>query len=262
MNKTFKAAILSCVLCLAFPAVILAEGGESGNNELMKRAEQLLSDYKESEALLLFEEVIAKTPDNYEALCRASLLHSRIGERFSDETRKQAHFTKAKEFAAKAYELQPTDAQSNYVMAVSLGVNAMVLGPKERLTGIHQIKSFVDAALANNDQHAGAWHALGRWYFKMANLNFAEKAASKVFFGGVCGEATNEKAAEAIEHAIANEPDNIRYYYDLASVYKEMKNTTACVSILKKALTLTLDTKEELELSRRCSMMLQQQQKM
>lgn len=261
MRRYLKAVILACTLCAASPTSVWAEGGVSGNTELMKRAEQLLSNYKESEALRLFEQVIEQAPENYEALCKASILHSRIGERYSDETRKMQHFSKAKDYATKAYELQPENAESNYAMAVALGARAMVLGPKDRLAGIHQMKSFMDAALADNNEHAGAWHILGRWYYKMANLNFAEKAASKMFFGGVCGDATNEKAAEAIEQAIVLEPDNIQYYYDLASIYKEMKHTTACISTLEKALTLKLETKEELELSRRCSVMLQQQQK-
>lgn len=250
------------MLCASPSLPVMAEGDDVGNTELLKQAEQLLNNYKDSEALRLYEQVISDSPENYTALCKASFLHSRIGDRFMDETRKLEHFSKAKEYALKAYELQPQDAESNYVMAVALGAHAMVSGPKERLEAIHQMKSFVDAALVSNSEHAGAWYMLGRWYFKMANLNFAEKAASKMFFGEVCGDATNAKAAEAIEKAIAYEPNNIRYYFDLASVYKEMKNSEACITTLQKALTLTLVTKEELELSRRCSILLQQQRKM
>lgn len=261
MKRFCKALLLGCILCAGSPAAVWAEGGSESGKELLQRAEQLLNNYKDTEALRLFEQVIAEAPDNYEALCRASFLHCRIGDRYADETRKKEHFSKAKEYALKAYELQPEDAESNYVMALSLSSVAMVAGPKERLEGINQVKSFLDAALVDNDKHAGAWHILGRWYFKMANLNFAEKAASKFLFGGVCGEATNEKAAEAIAQAVANEPANIRFYYDLASVYKEMKDTPACISTLEKALTLTFETKEELELSRRCRMMLQEQQR-
>ncbi|AKD04843.1 hypothetical protein POKO110462_19280 [Pontibacter korlensis] len=263
MKRFCTAFLVGFIICSAPPAPVWAAGGAtSGNNELMQRAEQLLSKYKDSEALLLFEQVISQTPDNLQALCKASVLHSRIGDRYADETRKLEHFSKAKEYAMRAYELNPGDAESNYAMAMALAMKAMMAGPRERLEGINQVKSFADAALVSNGEHAGAWHVLGRWYFKMANLNFAEKAASKVFFGGVCGEASNEKAAEAIAKAVAYAPNNIRYYYDLACVYKEMKNAAACISTLQRALTLTLETNEELELSRRCSIMLQEQQRM
>lgn len=255
-----KAFLISILLCGGAPAAVMAGGGgTTSGNELMQRAEQLLNNYKDSEALRLFEQVIEQSPDSYEALCRASYLHSRIGDRFADETRKKEHFEKARAYALEAYTLNPDDAEANYVMALSLGCSAMTLGPRQRLEGINQIKPFVDAALVNNEHHAGAWHILGRWYFKMANLNFAEKAASKLLFGGVEGEASNEQAAEAFELAIENDPKNIRYYYDLAIVYSEMGNIPAYTNTLEKAISLTVETKEELELSRQCRILLQQQ---
>ncbi|GAB3196461.1 hypothetical protein GCM10027293_08970 [Pontibacter aydingkolensis] len=236
----------------------MANGGASGNDKLLQRAEQLLSSYKDSEALVVYEQVLEEAEDNYIALCKASYLHSRISERYTDETKKLQHVAKAREYANRAYAINPRDAESNYVMALSVGSQGLLSGPKERLSSIHEVKSFVDAALAADAKHAGAWHILGRWHFKMANLNFAEKAASKFLFGGVCSVSTNKDAADAIEKAIVYNPNNIRYYFDLALIYNEMKDTEACIATLTKALTLPLDTKEELELSRRCKIMLQE----
>jgi regulator of microtubule dynamics protein 3 len=234
-----------------------ADGGVTENAVLLKQAEQLLVSYKDSEALMLYEQILEKSADSYIALCKASYLNCRIGDRYTDETKKLEHFAKARAYASKAYNLNSSDAESNYVMALSIGCQSMVSGPKERLAGIHEVKSFIDAALVANPKHAGAWHVLGRWYFKMANLNFAEKAASKFLFGGVCGIATNGNAAEAITKAIVLNPHNIQYYYDLALIYDEMKNTDACIATLESTQGLSLETKEELELSRRCKILLQ-----
>ncbi len=233
----------------------------SGNEQLLRKAEELLVNYKDVEALKVYEQVLSASPENYEALCRASFLHSRIGDRFTDDTRKLNHYAKAKQYATQAYELNPADAESNYVMALSLACSAMMSGPRQRLAVTNQVKSFLDAALACNNEHAGAWHLLGRWYFKMANLNFAEVAASKLFFGGVCERPLNADAVEAMKMAIKYNPQNIRYYYDLATIYDELKDSEACVNTLEQALTVNLDTKEELELSRRCKIMLQQHMK-
>lgn len=260
MKRLCTLFLLGCMLCANSPAMTYhGGGGGAASGELIQRAEQLLSKHKESEALQLFEQALDEQPENYTALTKAAMLHCRIGDRYFDETSKARHFEKAKAYAYRAYELQPEDAESNYVMAMSLGCAAMAAGPKERLQGINQMKSFLDAALNDDATHAGSLYLLGRWHFKMANLNFAEKAASKLFFGGVCGEATNQKAADAIEQAIVYDPQNIRFYHDLASVYKEMNNTTACISTLERALTVTsYQTKEELEMSRRCKLMLQE----
>ena len=261
MKRLFKAYIVAAFLCLSSPAAMAAGEAAAGSEQLLQQAKQLLNSYKDSEALTLYEQVLEMAPDNFEALCKASLLHCRIGDRYTDETSKIDHFIKAKQYAQKAYALNPDEAESNYVMALSTGAEAMVSGPRQRLIQINEIKDFVDAALARNNRHAGAWHILGRWYYKMANLNLAEKVASKMLFDGVCEEATNEKAAMALENAVAYDPGNIQYYFDLANVYAEMKNSTACIATLEKAMSLTYQTKEELELSRRCKLMLQHQQR-
>jgi regulator of microtubule dynamics protein 3 len=160
-----------------------------------------------------------------------------------------------------AYGLNPEDAESNYIMAISVGNMAMVSGPRRRLEGINQAKIFIDQALQSDASHAGAWHLLGRWHFKMANLNLAEIAAARILFGGVGNEASNYKAIEALQQAIKYDAENIRYYFDLATIYKELNEKQACVSILEKALALDVATSEDLETARRCKMMLHKQVK-
>lgn len=258
MKRRLQVWMLLLMLGLAGAPVCVIAGSGMGTEQLLKKAEELMGNYRDSEALAMYEEVLLAAPDNYTALCKASFLNCRIGERITDEGTKIAFYTKAKQYATRAYELKPVDAESNYVMAMSLGAMAMISGPKQRLENINQMKSFLDASLVANSKHAGAWHLMGRWYFKMANLNFAEATASKMLFGGVCGEATNEEAATALQTAIKYNPKNIQYYYDLATIYKEMKITDACTETLEQAIAIEVSTREELELTRRCKIMLQQ----
>lgn len=256
MKQLLSATKLLLILWLVTAPVCVVAG--LGTEQLLKKAEALLLSYRDSEALAMYEEVLQASPENYTALCKASFLLCRIGERISDEGTKIAFYTKAKEYAGRAYVLNAKDAEANYVMALSQGAMAMVSGPKQRLVSINQMKSFLDAALANNPKHAGAWYLLGRWHYKMANLNFAEIAAAKMFFGGVCGDATNDAAIAALQNAIRYQPSNIQYYYDLATIFKELKDTEACTQTLEQAMALEVSTREELEMSRRCKLMLQQ----
>ncbi|WP_240676209.1 tetratricopeptide repeat protein [Botryobacter ruber] len=231
----------------------------SDHKQLLQRADSLLSHYKDTEALRVYEEVLSLSSDNYEALCKASLLHNRIGDRYADDTRKLQHFNKAKDYALRAYVLNAADAESNYMMALTLAHIALMSGPKQRLTLTREIKSYLDAALACDAFHAGAWHLLGRWQYKMANLNFAEVAASKLFLGDAPADVSTKEAVTSMQKAIEYNPQNIRYYFDLASIYREIKDRDNCISVLERALTLNLETKEELELSRRCKIMLDEQ---
>lgn len=260
MKRLYSIVVLLLMLSVWIPA-IEAVAGSDNEQLLLKRAKELLDNYKDTEALQVYEEILISSPHNYEALCKASFLHCRIGDRYSDETSRSEHFEKAKQYALLAYGLNPQDAESNFVMAMSVGSMAMVSGPSKRLEGINHAKLFVDEALKSNSQHAGAWYLLGKWHFKMANLNLAEIAAARILFGGVSTEASNLKAIEAIQHAIKYNPTNIRYYFDLATIYKEMNEKQACISTLEQALALEVATSEDLETARRCKMMLQQEVK-
>lgn len=255
--KRLCKVILVVLLLLSGSGVAVAHTNDTPVKNKMQLAGELLEAYKDGEALALYEQVLSESPDNYEALCKASFLHCRIGDRFTDETTKMSHFEKARQQALNAYIINPKDAESNYVMALSLGATAMVAGPTQRLQAIFQIKPYLDEALSYNSKHDGAWYIMSRWYFKVANLNIAEQAAAKVLFGGSKGKVTNNDAIDALTKAIAYNPSHIRYYYDLACIYDEMKDSTACRRTLEKALTIDLHTNDELELNRRCKLMLQ-----
>lgn len=262
--QVFFKAIPILFIMLGFLIRPLDVLGDSGHDVLLKKAYELKEQYKETEALAVYEQIIAADESNFEALCQASLLHSLMGNRFSDDTRKINHFSTAKSYAHRAFLLDSTDARSNYAMALSLASLAMVSGPKQRLAMISETKTYLDGALAADESYADAWHLLGRWYFKMANLNFAEVTTYKVMLGGMADKpATNKDAIYAMERAILHNPNNLLYYFDLANIYQEMKNKEACVYTLQRAMAqnLELQTKEELELSRRCKMMLQAYQK-
>lgn len=260
MNRLYSMLLYVCMLGALLPAY--DAHADSGNEQLLlKRAKELLDNYKDTEALQVYEEILTTSPQNYEALCKASFLHCRIGDRYEDETTKAEHFEKAQTYAMQAYGLNPEDAESNFVMAMSVGSMAMVSGPRKRLEGINQAKAFVDVALKSDSEHAGAWYLLGRWHFKMANLNVAEIAAARIIFGGVSPEASNLKAIEAIQHAIKYSPDNIKYYFDLATIYKELNEKQACIETLEKAMALEVATSEDLEMARRCKIMLQSEVK-
>ncbi|WP_299985793.1 hypothetical protein [uncultured Pontibacter sp.] len=263
MRILFKVIPILFIM-LGFLITPLEVLGDSGHDVLLKKAYELKEQYKETEALAVYEQILAADELNYEALCQASVLHNLMGHRFTDDSRKLNHFSTAKSYAQRAYQMDSTDARSNYAMALSLSSLATISGPKQRLATFSQLKPYLDGALAADLRHADAWHLLGRWYFKMANLNFAEITAYKVMLGGMADKpATNKDAIYAMEMAILHNPNNLRYYFDLANIYQEMKNKEACVYTLQRAMAQNLDlqTKEELELSRRCKIMLQEYQK-
>lgn len=202
----------------------------------LTEADSLFKNYEQQRALEAYNEVLQDDPENFSALWHSSLLYSRLGNEFDEEDQKKEYFTKAKERAQRALEVDPLHTQSNFVMAVAMGRKALIVGAKERVAASRDIKKYAERSLEADSSNAGAWHVLGRWNYEISDLNFAERLAANVLFGGIPEGASNEKAAEYMERAISLNPEMVLYYYDLAKVYEELDQEDQAIATCREAL--------------------------
>lgn len=244
-----KAVSLLCLLLLTTVAF-----GQTVD-ELMASGIKLQNANNESLALVKYKKVLELDKNNYEALHRASLLYSRVGHRMAEKEKKSEYFRKAKDLAQRAIEQNPTDAEGYFVMSVAMGRIALIAGSKERVAASTDIKKNAETALRYNKNHAGAWHILGRWNIKVANLNFAERAAANVLFGGLPEGASNENAIKCYKNALTYKPNYILYMYDLAGAYNYAKQTDKCKETLDKMLKLKPKTQDDRAILEEAEMM-------
>ncbi|AKQ45456.1 hypothetical protein TH63_07085 [Rufibacter radiotolerans] len=256
MRSKFRLVLLLFTI-LSFPGLASANGG-LGLEKLLWEANQLFLEHKDAEALEKYELLLAANPEQQEALTKASIVCGRIGNRFPDDTHKGLYFQKAYSFASTAWGKDSLEAENNFVMALALSNLSQTASLKERMLHICQTKRYLDKALSADSLHAGAWHLLGRWAYKAANLSFAEKSVIKLISQEAPSEVTNELAIDAISKAIAIDPNNLVYYYDLARVQREANLKSECVNTLQRAIDQKLVTTEDLELSRRCKVLLKE----
>lgn len=243
---------ISTFLLIVFTAFPIITLGQQDLSERKHKADSLYNAYQEEKALELYRDILDEKPKNYTALWRASFLYSRVGNRFNDEDDQKDYFNRAISLAEKALQVDSTDVQSNFVMAVAMGRKALISGARERVAASRDIKRYADKALEYDKNHAGAWHVLGRWHFKVANLSWVERTAANTLFGGIPGNATNQKAADAIQKAIDLNDNNILYYYDLANVYREMGNDPQAVAVCENAVEIDNLTPDDPMLKEKC----------
>lgn len=234
-----------------FIFIFITDVGFSQTSAEMARADSLFENYQQQEALNAYDQILENEPKNFNALWHSSLLYSRLGNEFDDEDQQKAYFNKAKERAERALEVDPVHTQSNFVMAVAMGRMALIVGAKERVAASRDIKKYAERSLEADSSNAGAWHVLGRWNYEISDLNFAERLAANVLFGGIPEGASNEKATKYIEKAIELNPDMLLYYYDLAKAYDELGQEEQAVATCREALEMPSrapeddDTKED-----------------
>lgn len=212
---------------------------------LNEQGEKLIAAKKEEAAFEKFKSALKSDPFNYVAAWNASFLCSKIGNRQEDLNKKKEYFVMAKQYAVKALKINPNDAESNFVMSVALGRMALISGTKDKVAASRDIKKYADLALKFNPNHAGAWHVLGKWNYKMANLNFAEVAVANTLFGGIPPGATEEEAIRCYNKAIALDPTYILYQLDMAEAYNSKGMKEKAMDTLKKAIVLPARTEDD-----------------
>lgn len=223
--------LLPFILLFAFSFSAFAQ--TSGD---LARADSLFKNYQEQEALRAYNQILEQDPDNFEALWHSSLLYSRLGNQFEEEDKEKKYYMTAKERAEQALAIDPVHTQSNFVMSVAMGQMALIVGAKERVAASRDIKKYADRSIEADSTNPGPWHVLGRWHYEISDLNFAERLAANVLFGGVPSGASKEKGAEYIEKAIDINPNFLLYYYDLAKTYEELGEEDKAIATCQKAI--------------------------
>ncbi len=230
-------------------------------DSLVLKARTLVAQHHEAQALALCRQALRDNPLQYEALWRASVLHSHIGARYSDETRQQQAFDDARALAARALEIHPDFATANYAMALAVANGGTLAPLRGRLNGRLEEKFYLDAALLDEPRHAGALQLLARWHFKVANYTVFETAASKLLLGRIPHGASNKAAEHTIRLAIEVNPQQIEYYYDLARMCQLRGRREAAIQALLAGQDVTLITTEDLAVSRQMEQLLKQLQR-
>lgn len=243
-----RKSIFSLIVFILFPFCLWGQNLST----IEQKADSLYDNYQDKQALELYSTILDENPNNYTVLWRTSFLYSRVGNRFDNEDTKKEYFNKAIELAEQSLEVDSTDTQSNFVMSVAMGRKAIISGARERVAASREIKKYADRAIKYDSTNAGAWHVLGRWNFKVANLSWIERTAANTLFGGIPGNASNQKAAEFIEKAISINDAYVLYYYDLAKVYDEQGKDQQGISTCQQALELPNLTPDDNSIKEDC----------
>ena len=222
----------------------------------LAEARFLEASFKDSEALAQLQEVLKENPRHYYALWQAAVLSVRIGQRYSDETRKVAYFDAARAYAERALNLQPEGGESNYAMAVALFSQATLLSARGRLTAFRDLRAHVVLAAEHRPDWPDAWALLGRWQFRVAHYSFMERLFSRLVLGGVPAGASARTALASFEKAHRLDSTRLQFCYDLARAYHYQRQHKRAAALLRYAVRLTPVTSDDLITLRRCQQLL------
>lgn len=212
----------------------------SSSVDFLQEARQYFNKAEESKALEAYLKVLENYPQNFEALWHTSLIYARIGYRSDTKEEMMENYQKALTYAEKTLKLYPDKGYSHFVYAVANGRISDVSDSQTRIKKSHIVKKHAEKAVELLPEYAPAWHLLGLWHSKVANVGSAKQFAAGLLSDGLPEGASNKKAVEYIQKAIQLQPNQtLRYKLDLARHYDRAGEPQKAINVLKEVVQIT-----------------------
>lgn len=247
MRERFRnmRTILPPAVLAAFLATCpLAHAQSAG--DLRRAGDALDAKLRHQEAVALYLQADALQPNDAEILRRIARQYSQQmdGESRSPENKKLA--AQALDYAQRAVKSDPANANARLALAICSGKAAFLESPRQRIEMSRQIRDETEAAIRLDPKLDYAWHVLGRWNYELANFSAPLRFLAAAVYGKL-PDASNERAAECFEKAVALQPDRVIHRVELGRTYAALGRNQDAVAELKKGLELPSREKEDSE---------------
>lgn len=216
--------------CAAFAATLalsIAPSGlfaqSAGEHTAMGDRDHIAMDAPS--ALRHYEEAIKIDPKAYDALRKASREAVDVGLYAVDEQERNRLYSLAEQYARRAVEVNPRDAEGHSQLARALGRKALSLGKRDQVKYASEVRAQALEALAINPNDPAALHVMGMWNYNVLRLNgFVRFLAVRVLGGKTFDSAKWEDAQRYMEASVSVDPGVLVHHLDLARVYVARDN--------------------------------------
>ena len=236
---------MKAILWLITLGLALSAQAQSAS-DLLRSGDELDAKRRNQEAVEIYLKADAIQPNDAEILRRIAKQYSQqmVSESRSPENRELAR--KALDYALRAVKSDPGNANAHLSLAICYGKAAFLESARRRIEMSRLIREEADAAIRLDPGLDYAWHVLGRWNYELANFNAALRFLAAAIYGKL-PDASNERAAECFEKAVAIQPDRVIHHVELGRTYAALGRKTDALAELKKGLSLPSREKEDNE---------------
>jgi tetratricopeptide (TPR) repeat protein len=170
-------------------------------------------------ALHHYQEAIKLEPKSYDALWKAAREAVDAGE-YAAPAERSSDYALAEQYARRAVEANPGDAEGHFHLARALGRKALSVGKRDQVKYAGDVRTQALEALKSDPKHPGALHVMGMWNYNVMKLNGMARFMAKTFLGGKVFDSANWNDAQRyMEESVAVDPGRLVHHLDLARVY-------------------------------------------
>jgi len=219
-------------------------------DDLLRRGDVLDGQNQNQEALVLFVEADTLRPDDAEILRRIAKQYDQLAVVATSPSEKKSLTGQALHHAKHAVAADPENARARLCLAIVYGRQAQFENPRRKVELSRLIKEEAEAAVALDPGQEYGWHILGRWNYELANFNPVLKTLAQTIYGKF-PDATNEKAAEHFQKALALNPRSVLHHIELGRTLLALGRKTEARQALQAGLDLPAANPDDQEAQRR-----------
>jgi tetratricopeptide (TPR) repeat protein len=238
-------------ILLAVALVALVAGPVSAQTaaEHIQAGDQAYAQFDDTKALEDYQAALKLEPANYEALWKASramvdMADVITGKDKDAKTRQQKLYTDATELARKAVAANPDDTWGHFQLAAANGKRLLMLGNKEQIAASKAVKAEIDRAIELDPTNDLAYHALGRWHRRIAEISGAKRFFGSILYGSI-PKGSFEESEQYLRKAIELDPTYVNHYYELGLTLLALKKTDEAAECFQKAIDLPKTTSKD-----------------
>jgi tetratricopeptide (TPR) repeat protein len=232
-------------------ALVLAAGAAFAQtaDEHVKKGDELFAQKKDAEALEAYLAAFQADPNNYEAAwkaCRSMIDNGDLAnvKTKEGEAKQKKLYKDSEVYGRKAATLNPNDTWGHFWLSAALGKYALLLGKKEQIAMSREIKAEIEKAIQLDAANDLAYHALGRWHRKIAEIGGATRLFGSILFGSI-PKGSFEEAAQALQKAAELKPDYLNHHIELARTYMAMDKYKDAVVEYQKVIDMPGSTSKD-----------------
>ena len=212
--------------------------------DLLRAGDALDAKHRNQEACEIYLKADMLQANDAEILRRIAKQYSQqvVSESRTPENRELAR--KALDYAGRAVKCDPDNANARLSLAICYGKAAFLESARRRIEMAGLIRKEAEAALRLDPGLDYAWHVLGRWNYELANFNAALRFLAETIYGKF-PDASNERAAECFEKALAIRSDRVIHHVELGRAFAALGRKQEAIAELKKGLSLPSREKDD-----------------
>ena len=216
--------------------------GEPTAAEYILQGDERYTRFDEQGALDAYLAAIRLEPGNYGALWKAArgiedLSDLIIGKDPVSKEKQRNMYGDAVAYATKAVAANPGDTWGHCYLSSSMGKRAVLMSIKDQINAYQKIRAEIDKAIELDGTNDLAYHGLGRWHRRAAEVGGAKKFFGGLIYGSL-PQGSFAEAEAAFKKAIGLRPDYIGHHLELARTYAAMGKYDLAVPEYQKAIAL------------------------